>query len=167
LGAKWQKVKIEIPKEYSSEERQAIALEIRDFIVKRTQAKCLDKNNQKFAAYSEGYTKNLDFKIAGKSKGKVDLTLSGDMLGALDVLKTSKGAVTIGYENGSPENAKADGNIRGTYGNSKSVGPKRDFLGIHPSDLELILEKYPLDDSEERDGRVTAVLNKLDDQEED
>lgn len=145
MSAKWQKVAIEIPKDYGPIERKAIALEIVDFIRNRTQSKRVDKDGKPFASYSKSYVKSLDFKIGGKSKSKVDLTLSGDMLGALDLLSHKSGKIIVGFENGSQENARADGNIRGTYGNTKPVGPARDFLGISDEDLTKILKKYPVD----------------------
>lgn len=156
MSAKWQRVKVTIPPEYGPTERQAIATEVVDFIVKRSKDG-LDKDNKPFKGYSESYKKSLDFKIAGKSSGDVNLTLSGDMLGALDILNHKKGELIIGYENGSEENGKADGNIRGTYGNSKSVGPKRDFLGIAKKDLKLILDKYPKKKSKNRAELVTRA----------
>lgn len=146
MSAKWQRVDISVSKKYSENELSAIGLEIVDFIRKRTQEKGLDKNNRPFARYSKEYTKSLDFKIAGKSKA-VDLTLSGDMLGALDVINVMRGKIRVGFENGSQENAKADGNIRGTYGQPKKTAPSRDFLGLTNSDLQRILSKYPPGDA--------------------
>jgi hypothetical protein len=161
-GAKWQRVKIDLPDVYGPEERRAIALDVLDFIRKRTQDG-RDKKNRSFPGYSKSYEDSLDFKIAGKSKGQVDLTLSGDMLGALDLLSHKNGQIMVGYENGTEENAKADGNIRGTYG-GKSTGKRRDFLGITSSDLGQILERYPVkgkNADQKRQERVEAVLAAL------
>jgi hypothetical protein len=157
LGAKWQRVTIKVPDYLGPDERVAVATEILDYIRERTQKKNLDKNNKPFAGYSDAYVKSLDFKIAGKSKGDINLTLSGDMLGALDILNHANGKIVIGYENGTPENAKADGNIRGTYGKAKPTGPKRDFLGITPGDLKKILANYPA--NQDNSDRVAEVLN--------
>lgn len=157
MSTKWQKVDIPIPKEYSPVERQAIAIEIINFIRKRTQEENVDKNNRPFAKYSDAYKKSLDYKIARKAGKGVNLTLSGDMLGALQLLKDQKGKITIGFERGSTENAKADGNIRGTYGNSESVGPKRDFLGITKSDLAKILKNYVPGDKQDAEARVESL----------
>lgn len=157
MGAKWQRAKIEIPKRFGPVERQAIATEVLDFIRTRSQEKGLDKNNRKFAGYSEAYQKSLDFKIAGKSK-KVDLTLSGDMLGALDLISHKSGQLMIGFQNGTQENARADGNIRGTYGRGDGNGPSRDFLGITKGDLNKIISKYPKERTAAVE-RARAVLN--------
>lgn len=151
MSTKWQRIDIPISKKYSPIEREAIATEIINFIRKRTQDDNLDKNNRKFASYSKAYTKSLDFKIARKSKGNINLTLSGDMLGALQVLGDKSGSIRIGFENGSQENARADGNIRGTYGQKSQTAPKRDFLGLTRADLASILQRFPAGTKESRE----------------
>jgi hypothetical protein len=142
MSTKWQRFTVEIPRNIKPDAREMLADEIMDFIRDRVTGKNLDKRNKPLPEYSKEYAKSLEFKIAGKSKDDVNLTLSGDMLGALTLLDHRSGKLTIGFENGTPENAKADGNIRGTYGKSKPVGPKRDFLGLTQSDLERILTKF-------------------------
>ena len=126
---------------YSTKEQEAIALEILEKVKKRTQSG-RDKNGNAFEPYSESYKKSAAFKAAGKTS-KVNLTLSEDMLNSMEILKNEKGRVTLGFEDGSVENGKADGNIRGTYGKPRKVGPARDFLGISNDELSTILKKYP------------------------
>lgn len=110
-----------------------------EHIVDRTQ-RGLDKDGRKFPGYSPEYVKSLDFKIAGKSKGDVNLTLSGDMLAAIDILQDKPGLIRIGFEKGSDENARADGNIRGTYGSDTPSRKKaRDFLGLPDKVLEKLI----------------------------
>lgn len=158
MGTKHQKIDITIPDGYTEDERAAIASEIVDKIVARTK-KGVDKNGDKFAPYSKDYVKSLNFKIGGKSKGNVNLTLSGDMLAALDYLDLKKKKITIGYENGSNENAIADGNIRGTYGSSKpSSAHARDFLGISDKELGDILKKFPLNNEKKRTAMTAEVM---------
>jgi phage gpG-like protein len=142
MSTKWQRFTVEIPKKIGPGDREVLADEIMDYIRDRVTKKNLDKKNDPLPGYSDAYAKSLNFKIAGKSKSDVNLTLSGDMLGALTLLSHSPGKLLIGFENGSNENAKADGNIRGTYGKSKPVGPKRDFLGLTREDLDRILTKF-------------------------
>lgn len=149
MAAKWQRVWIEVPRELSANERMRCGKEIVEFIRKRSESGMgvVDTGdgfrNKRFPGYSKAYINSLDFEIAGKSAGSVDLTLSGDMLIALDVLDTKPGAVLIGFEKGSDENARADGNIRGTYGRSSPMpGKARNFLGISDSDLRRITRKY-------------------------
>lgn len=141
MSTKHQKVTFKIPKDLGDDERAALADDILETIRRRTE-RGIDKTGARFPRYSESYVKSLDFKIAGKSKSKIDLTLSGDMLAALEVLDSRPGAITIGFENGSSENARADGNIRGSYGGSPNSSKARDFLGIPPGELARLLRFY-------------------------
>lgn len=126
--------------DYTPAQREAIAIEVMDKIIARTQ-QGKDKNGNKFAPYSKGYKDSVNFKIGGKSSS-VDLTLSGDMLDSMEIVKNGP-KVEIGYSAGNPERGKAEGNILGTYGQSKPTAPARDFLGIQESELDRILRKYP------------------------
>lgn len=141
MAAKWRKVRIKIPDDLSAKDREGLAFDVLEFIRNRTE-KGKDKNNRSFKKYSTAYTESLDFSIAGKSK-KPNLKLSGDMLDDMDLLSHKKGSILIGYENGSENNAKADGNITGSYGrpsgNSKHA---RDFLGITKKDLKKVIKVY-------------------------
>lgn len=151
---------IEIPSGYSKEEREAIAAEIVERIRERSR-KGIDKDGNQFPAYSEGYKKSLDFKNAGGAS-KPKLVLSGDMLAALDLIKQTKGKLIIGYEPSDPEAGKAEGNIRGTYGQQRgSKSRARDFLGLPESELKKILARYPLDDEEARAERAAEVLGSI------
>ena len=151
-----QKVTIEVPDDYSELERKAIASEIIDFIVERTQ-KGFDKDGQKFKGYSKAYQESLDFKIAGKSS-KVDLTLTEEMLNELKLIKTTKGKIEIGYDGRrNALNGKVEGNRLGTYGNKKPVTKGRDFLGITDTQLKNILKQYPLLNEQERLARILEI----------
>ena len=144
----WQKVTIPIPEDLGPSERESLGKDIVEFIRQRTESGTGIKEtargvkNVSFPAYSKTYIDSLDFKIAGKSKNKVNLTLSGDMLIALDVLSTRKGEVTIGFQPGSEENDRAEGNILGSYGGSPNPKKARNFLGIAPEDLDALLQNY-------------------------
>jgi len=141
MATKWQKIKIDLSGYgLNSDQKDEVADLIIERIVNRTdQGK--DKDGRKFAGYSKSYKESLDFKVAGKTN-KVDLQLSGDMLAALEHLKQhdTNRSIIVGFENGSEENAKADGNIRGTYG-KPTPNPKkaRDFLGISDRELSKII----------------------------
>ena len=150
-----QKVKIAIPEDLGPSEREALAKDIVEFIRQRTERGVGVREtsrgfiNVDFPKYSKIYKENLDYKVAGKSS-KVNLTLSGDMLIALDVLKTRRGEIVIGYERGSEENDRAEGNILGTYG-TDTPNPRRarNFLGISDRDLEELLAEYKRPEEEE------------------
>lgn len=141
MGAKWQKIDVAIPDGLTSDQRQRLADLIIDQIIRRTEDG-LDKRGKPFAPYSKAYVKSLDFKNAGKSKGSVNLTLSGDMLASLKLLDDASGRLRIGFDRGSDENARADGNIRGTYGaDSPKKGKARDFLGISKGELRSLVSE--------------------------
>jgi hypothetical protein len=164
-----QKTTIKINPKYNKEQREAIAQEIIDYMIDRT-LKSKDKNNRNFKPYSKEYKQSLDFKNAGKTS-KVNLTLSGDMLVSMDLLNSRKGSITIGYQKGSEENDKAEGNIKGTYGSTRKtkIDPKtgkrvprqikkRDFLGISGNDLRSkILSKFPLTRKEDLAEQVATT----------
>lgn len=156
-----QKFTFKLSKKYTPEQRLAIGQEVIEFIIKRSKSG-KDKDNIPFASYSEGYMKSFDFKKSGKGK-KPNLTLSGEMLRALEVLESSEGEVTIGIpENDTFNNEKAEGNILGTYG-SKSPNKKkaRDFMGIKPKDLNAIKSDYPIRTKAERENSLTKALELL------
>lgn len=147
MAAIHQTLELELPEGFTLEEREAIAQEAIDFIAERTR-EGLDKNGRPWSGrkgrYSEEYEASLDFRIAGKTPGQeVDLTASGELLDGIELLENESRKVTIGYEEGSDLNAKADGNIRGTYGKqapNKKVA--RPFLDISKEDLDAIIQKF-------------------------
>jgi hypothetical protein len=142
-----QKVDIEIPEKLPPSAREELGDLIIEHIVDRTQ-RGKDKNGKDFPSYSESYVKSLDFKIAGKSKNKVNLELSGDMLAAIQLLSSKKGKLTIGFERGADENGRAEGNILGSYGGTPNKSKARDFLGIEKEKLKELVkyvkEQYDL-----------------------
>lgn len=135
-----QKVKLEIPDNLKPNQREELADLVIEHIYERTTAENKDKNGRKFPNYSKSYIKSLDFANAGKSQSKVDLQLSGDMLAAMQLLNHRKGELTIGFERGSQENAKAEGNILGSYGGEPKASRARDFLGIEPKKLRELVK---------------------------
>lgn len=141
----WQRVKISIPESYGPKEREDLGFAILEFIRKRTQSgvglNAEGTRNKSFPAYSKSYMESLDFKIAGKSS-KVDLTLSGDMLDAMDVLRHKRGEMVIGFQNGSEDNAKAEGNILGSYGGDPNPRKARNFLGVTERELKAIIGDF-------------------------
>ena len=138
MATKWQRFSVEPPKDFTPAMRQQLGLEVAEFVRQRSESG-LDKNNKAFPKYSKAYKESLDFNNAGKTS-KVDLTLSGDMLIDLDILSNRSDKIVIGYEKGTEENSKADGNVRGTYGKSSPIpGKKRDFMGITKTDYNNIV----------------------------
>lgn len=138
-----QKVKIELPKGYTPKQRDDIAKDIITFI----QERAIDKNtgfnqstgrNKKFPEYTKEYAAKK-----GTSRGNVDLVLSADMFNDMTKLTDTSTSVTIGFSAGTKSNGKAEGNQKGTYGQSRPIpGKARPFLGLTKTDLNKILEKY-------------------------
>ena len=102
---------MKIPKGQTKKDRERIADAIIEYIVDRTRNRSLKNNGQPFPKYSDEYRGSLDFKIAGKTK-KVDLTLSGDMLAAIDIVRHDKKEIVIGFKPDDPEVGRAEGNAR-------------------------------------------------------
>lgn len=155
---------IQIPNgsKYSRDEKIAIANEIVNYIRKRSK-EGLDKNESPFPTYSKGYTASLDFKnVKGRSQ-KVNLTLSGDMLAAMDIISVNSNSITVGYDPSSSEADRAEGNIRGTYGQQTGSKKKaRDFLGIKPEILKSIVErKFPLNNEKKREKNTDINLTAI------
>jgi len=154
---------IQIPNgsRYSREEKIAIANEILVYIRERSLAS-RDKDEKKFPEYSPEYMNSLNFKNV-KSGKTPNLTLSGDMLAALDIIAVNGSKVTIGYNESDPEADRAEGNIRGTYGQSRGSSAKaRNFLGIKPEVLKAIVQKnFPLSDDKKREKSTKVNIESL------
>ena len=85
--------------------------------------------------YSKEYADSLEFKAFGKSRNSVNMKLTGDMLGLMDIKLQSGNQITIGW-NDAEENAKA-------Y--NHSVGdtvPRRPFFGVSKSELKEIAKEF-------------------------
>ena len=85
--------------------------------------------------YSKEYKNSLDFKAFGKSPGKINMTLTGDMLGLMDVKKQTGESITIGWDE-KDENAKAFNHSIG------DTVPRRPFFGISKSELSNIKKEF-------------------------
>lgn len=116
---------------YNEAERKRIGIEIINYIVERTKNGVgIGKKDFK-SKYSSNYTKTAEFKIADKTPKDVNLTLSGDMLDAIEVLETSTGRIQIGFKT--------------AFENDKSVWVERKgfrFLGVTDKELNQILKDF-------------------------
>lgn len=122
---------ISIPRGYNETQRREIGQEIIRKIKRRTSSG-IDINGNLFASYSTNYEKS----------GTVNLSLTGDMLQALEVISTGPGFVRIGF-NSRTANDKASF-IQSPRGQKTGKQPVRRFVGISPGDLNDILERFPL-----------------------
>jgi hypothetical protein len=130
-------IKIPFTQPIKPKDRVKIADAILTHIVGRTMAG-LDRDNNKFAKYTKEYAKEK-----GVGRSEVDLLLSGEMLSELKVLKTTPSGIEIGYKGSKELIGKVEGNILGTYGQPEPIpGKARDFLGILPDDVDVIIDSY-------------------------
>ena len=136
MATKHQAVWLDIPEGLDELQATELGDAYIEYIYQRTTKDNVDKSGKPFPGYTDEYKASLDFKNMGKSSN-VNLELSGDMLAELKILQIKGNRIRIGYENGTDENAKADGNIRGTYGKKEPDPSKaRDFLGFEGKELE-------------------------------
>ena len=108
------------------QERVSIGQDLIDRILERTESgKSL--SGHKFKAYSKEYKDSLDFQAFGKTN-RVNMTLTGDMLASIDILKETKDTITIGIAG--DEAPKAFNHQTG------DTVPKRRFFGVTKGDTK-------------------------------
>lgn len=115
--------------------REAIGQAIVEKIVARTESGKAIGGNRDLAPYSEAYAKSLAFKAAGKSKSKVNMTQTGDMLGLMDIIEQSRNTVTVGWDD-ETENAKAYNH------NTGDTVRKRQFFGLSKAEIKDIIRQF-------------------------
>lgn len=132
--------------------KEAIGQAIIDKIITRTESgKAIGGKTKLKKPYSKSYQKSLDFKAAGKSKNSINMSLTGDMLGLLDIKKQSGDSITIGWKD-KVENNKAFNH------NTGDTVPRREFFGLNKkemgdikrefkSEVEDVLDKPKTEDS--------------------
>lgn len=91
--------------------------------------------------YSDSYAKSAPFIAAGKSKRRINMRLSGDMVRSMDILEEDGSVVTFGIED-SEEAIKAYAHQTGFEGHPTISGPKREWFGVTPAEVK----KYVLPD---------------------
>ena len=130
--------------------RDAYAFRVIDEITKRTLSG-IDKNGRVFPKYSESYLKSLVARTHGKSRGRVNLWLTGSMLS--DLQRTNKfNTITFTLRSQLNKN-KARGHISGMEG----AGKKRDFFGL-PKGVESSLLKQTIRDYRNNNLSVEADI---------
>lgn len=137
----WMRTKVKIETSLKPKERIALSEAIINYIQNRTMDG-LDKNLEKFEKYKASYAA-----FKGVGINDVDLIMSGSMLGDLKLLSHSNGELNIGYEKGSESNGKAEGNIKGTYGQPSPVNKGRDFLGISDEEIDALINNLEIEET--------------------
>lgn len=139
-------------------------------IINQIQDNCsnnIDKNGKAFKPYSKSYVESFEFMVAEKSQSDVNLQLTGDMLASMEVLESPPGKVVVGYRVDSPYAGQVEGNVIGSYGGTANKSHARDFLGVTPSQLKLLIATVNNTgiQQEERvnkiDNIVSAVLKRF------
>jgi hypothetical protein len=100
-----------------------------DKILDRTEAN-KDINNSDFKDYKESYINSTEFELYGKSKGDVNMTLTGDMLNDLDIIESKGNTIKIGFTK--------DINQKKAANHNQAIGKgirKRQFFGVKKTDL--------------------------------
>jgi hypothetical protein len=95
----------------------------------------LDRFGDEMAPYSKVYQESFDY-IAARKDGTVNMKLTGDMLGSLDIVEDKGDLVTIGFR-GSEENQKAYGHMMG-----EGRLPVRQFFGISDDEVESVKSDF-------------------------
>lgn len=117
--------------------RQEIGQALIDRIVERTESSLFMQTRGKNPLrYSKAYIQSFEFRAFGKSPGRVNLTASGDMLRAIDIIDDARAdRMVLGFDD-STNAEKAHGHITG------AVGKMRDFWGLPEADVRRIASRY-------------------------
>ena len=120
-----------------AELRQYIGELIIERIRKRTEEGIGYNGRPLKSPYSKTYADSMEFKAFGKSKSNVNMKLTGDMLGLMDIIEEKSNSITIGWDD-AEQNAKAYNH------NTGDTVPKRPFFGINNKELyEIVREVRP------------------------
>lgn len=113
--------------------KQQITDAVVETILKRTAAG-KDVNGSAFKKYSDDYKKSLAFKAFGKTS-KVNLELTGQMLGTMELIENTENKIVIGWED--------DTEIKKAYNhNTGDTVPKREFFDLTESEIAAIKKEY-------------------------
>lgn len=129
---------ISLPQNLNSSQREAIGLDIIEFIVDRTK-NGLDINNQPFAPYKKSYKETFEYKIGHGANSTVNLTLTGELLGTINIISHGVGFVKLGFNDKQAEK-KAEW-IQSPTGQKFGKQSPRKFFGISEKDLNKIIQK--------------------------
>lgn len=89
--------------------------------------------------YSDAYQESDEFKAAGKSATDINMTLKGDMLNSIDLLKIRGNTIEVGIDD-DDEAGKAHGHMTGK--NGKVPKMRRPFFGVTKAELKEIRREF-------------------------
>jgi len=112
--------------------------------------------------YTKDYSESLDFKAAGKSRGKVNMSLSDDMMSSIDIVETKGAKITYGITD-SEQAVKAYGHQTGFSGHPTIPEGKykRPFFGVTKEEIKkYILDEFK-DEIKAKKVTSTSEINKV------
>jgi hypothetical protein len=121
--------------------REAFVQAVIDRMVERTESS-RDVTGKIFDKYSKAYKDSLEFKAFNKSN-KVNMTLTGDMLGSIEKTSETRDKITVGVT-GDENILKAFAHITGFEGHKYLDGKvkPRDFFGVTTKELNEIAARF-------------------------
>lgn len=130
---------ISIPVELNSLQREAIGIDVIDFIIDRTKSG-VDMNNSPLASYTKGYKETFEYKIGHGSDSDVNLTLTGEMLGSMVIVSHGAGFIKLGFND--KDAAEKAQWIQSPTGQKAGKQRPRKFFGINDKDLNKIIDRH-------------------------
>lgn len=85
--------------------------------------------------YSDAYAESIEFIAAGKDQHEVNMELSGDMMGLMDIVARTPNTIEIGWDDPT-QNAKAFNH------NTGDTVPKRNFFGLSKAEIREVVEEF-------------------------
>lgn len=120
--------------------------------------------------YSDEYINSDEFKAFGKKKSPINMKLTGDMLGSIDISNQTSSSVQIAIDD-DVEAKKAYAHIKGKESGEKGINmPSRPFFGVNTKELNEIKREFKGDvkqalkakQSEGKKAFESAVLSLID-----
>lgn len=115
--------------------------------------------------YSKEYQSSDEFKAAGKSASNVNMTLTGDMIGLMDIVKIKGNTIRIGWHD-EDEELKAHGHMTGQQGSNKKMF--RPFFGVTNKDLRELKKQFGVQlkqiisaEPSIREQRISALIEQV------
>lgn len=149
------KTTIKIPSGLSSSRKEELAMALLSAIQFNAKSG-YDKDGNRFVKYNKDYAEEK-----GVGVRDVDLTLSGEMLDALKILKIGPDYVDVGYDGRTKVSGKAEGNILGSYGRTPNPEKARDFLGLPEKAIKEILKGFELTEEERSVQYVNDSIDRI------
>lgn len=138
---------------------EVVGTEIRDQIVAFAE-NGRNAKGKSFKKYDEDYIESEEFRAAGKSENDVNMTLYGDMLSQLEIIRNEQGVITLGWED-STQKKKAYAHMTGFKGHPTiKNGPKREFLVVSQKLLGDVKDRFIDEVGGDREG-VSTLLTAL------